>query len=107
MDIFFDNLADFASVVASITLIFGFLIGIYKFLVVEPDNRMAQKINDQNNRALRETVEPLTEQIKILNINLDLIKMQSDETKKEVKSHDGRLDDHETRITVLENRKDY
>lgn len=105
MDIFFDNLADFASVVASITLIFGFLIGIYKFLVVEPDNRMAQKINDQNNRALRETVEPLTEQIKILNINLDLIKMQSDETKKEVKSHDGRLDDHETRITVLENRK--
>lgn len=107
MDIFFDNLADFASVVASITLIFGFLIGIYKFLVVEPDNRMAQKINDQNNRALRETVEPLTEQIKILNFNLDLIKMQSDETKNEVKSHDGRLDDHETRITVLENRKDY
>lgn len=107
MDIFFDNLADFASVVASITVIFGFLIAIYKYLVVEPDNRMAQKINDQNNRALRETVEPLTEQIKILNINLDLIKMQSDETKKEVKSHDGRLDDHETRISVLENRKDY
>lgn len=107
MDIFFDNLADLASVVASITLIFGFLIGIYKFLVVEPDNRMAQKINEQNNRALRETVEPLTEQIKLLNITLDLTKQQSDEVKKEVVDHDSRLDNHETRITVLENRKDY
>ncbi|KKF49690.1 hypothetical protein Javan636_0007 [Streptococcus phage Javan636] len=102
-----DNFLDIATIVTAITVIGGFLIGIYKFLVVEPDNRMAQKINEQNNRALRETVEPLTEQIKILNINLDLIKMQSDETKKEVKSHDGRLDDHETRISVLENRKDY
>ncbi|GAB6702352.1 hypothetical protein [Streptococcus uberis] len=107
MDIFFDNLADLASVVASITLIFGFLIGIYKFLVVEPDNRMAQKINEQNNKALRETVEPLTEQIKLLNITLDLTKQQSDEVKKEVVDHDSRLDNHETRITVLENRKDY
>ncbi|GAA5396903.1 hypothetical protein SuUB81_09770 [Streptococcus uberis] len=105
MDIFFDNLADFASVVASITVIFGFLIAIYKYLVVEPDNRMAQKINDQNNRALRETVEPLTEQIKLLNITLDLTKQQSDEVKKEVVNHDSRLDNHETRITVLENRK--
>lgn len=105
MDIFFDNLADLASVVASITLIFGFLIGIYKFLVVEPDNRMAQKINDQNNKALKETVEPLTEQIKLLNITLDLTKQQSDEVKKEVIDHDSRLDNHETRITVLENRK--
>ncbi|MCK1238642.1 hypothetical protein MX111_04170 [Streptococcus uberis] len=105
MQTIIDNLTDLVSVIASLTVIGGFLIGIYKFLVVEPDNRMAQKINDQNNRALRETVEPLTEQIKILNINLDLIKMQSDETKNEVKSHDGRLDDHETRITVLENRK--
>lgn len=105
MDIFFDNLADLASVVASITLIFGFLIGIYKFLVVEPDNRMAQKINEQNNKALRETVEPLTEQIKLLNITLDLTKQQSDEVKKEVVDHDSRLDNHETRITVLENRK--
>ncbi|MCK1209276.1 hypothetical protein MXZ31_05395 [Streptococcus uberis] len=107
MDIFFDNLADLASVVASITLIFGFLIGIYKFLVVEPDNRIAQKINEQNNKALRETVEPLTEQIKLLNITLDLTKQQSDEVKKEVVDHDSRLDNHETRITVLENRKDY
>lgn len=107
MDIFFDNLADFASVVASITVIFGFLIAIYKYLVVEPDNRMAQKINDQNNRALRETVEPLTKQIKLLNITLDLTKQQSDEVKKEVIDHDSRLDNHETRITVLENRKDY
>lgn len=104
MDIFFDNLADLASVVASITLIFGFLIGIYKFLVVEPDNRMAQKINEQNNKALRETVEPLTEQIKLLNITLDLTKQQSDEVKKEVVDHDSRLDNHETRITVLEKR---
>ncbi|MCK1198534.1 hypothetical protein MXZ29_06575 [Streptococcus uberis] len=107
MDIFFDNLADLASVVASITVIFGFLIAIYKFLVVEPDNRMAQKINDQNNKALRDTVEPLTEQIKLLNMTLDITKQQSDEVKKEVVDHDSRLDNHETRITVLENRKDY
>lgn len=100
-----DNFLDIASIVPALTVIGGFLIGIYKVLVINPDNRMAQKINDQNNRALRETVEPLTEQIKILNINLDLIKMQSDETKKEVKSHVGRLDDHEIRISVLENRK--
>ncbi|VTS14980.1 Uncharacterised protein [Streptococcus pseudoporcinus] len=107
MQTIIDNFADLASVVASITLIFGFLIGIYKFLVVEPDNRMAQKINEQNNKALRETVEPLTEQIKLLNITLDLTKQQSDEVKKEVVDHDSRLDNHETRITVLENRKDY
>ncbi|MCK1203031.1 hypothetical protein MXZ84_10675, partial [Streptococcus uberis] len=66
----------------SITVIFGFLIAIYKFLVVEPDNRMAQKINDQNNKALRDTVEPLTEQIKLLNMTLDITKQQSDEVKK-------------------------
>lgn len=105
MQTIIDNLTDLVSVIASLTVLGSALIWIYKILVVEPDNRMAQKINDQNNKALKETVEPLTEQIKILNINLDLIKMQSDETKKEVKSHDSRLDNHETRITVLENRK--
>lgn len=104
MQTIIDNLTDLVSVIASLTVIGGFLIGIYKFLVVEPDNRMAQKINDQNNKALRETVEPLTEQIKLLNITLDLTKQQSDEVKKEVVDHDSRLDNHETRITVLEKR---
>lgn len=104
MQTIIDNFADLSSVVASITVVFGFLIAIYKYLVVEPDNRMAQKINDQNNKALRETVEPLTEQIKLLNITLDLTKQQSDEVKKEVIDHDSRLDNHETRITVLEKR---
>lgn len=102
-----DNFLDIATIVTALTVIGGFLIGIYKFLVVEPDNRMAQKINDQNNKALKETVEPLTEQIKLLNITLDITKQQSDEVKKEVIDHDSRLDNHETRISVLENRKDY
>lgn len=105
MQTIIDNLADLVSVIASLTVLGSALIWIYKILVVEPDNRMAKKINDQNNKALKETVEPLTEQIKLLNITLDLTKQQSDEVKKEVIDHDSRLDNHETRITVLENRK--
>ncbi|PIA83656.1 hypothetical protein [Streptococcus parauberis] len=105
MDIFFDNLADLASAITSLTILGGALIFIYKKFVVEPDNRMAKKIQDENNVVLTETVTPLTEQIKLLNINLDLANQRSDDIKKEVVSHDTRLDNHETRITVLESRE--
>lgn len=97
-----DLAKDVATVIVAFTTIGSALVWVYKKLVVEPDNRLAQSLQDQNNRTLHDTLEPLTTAIDQLNINLNLASKEREELKKEVTGHDSRLDNHEVRITVLE-----
>lgn len=100
----FDVFTQLAGAVTSISVIGAALIWIYKKLVVEPDSKMAQKLQTENNDLLRSTVEPLTHAIEELNRNLDIAAKERNDLRKNVEIHEGRLDAHDMRITVLETK---
>lgn len=91
-----------ASLIGSITIIGGALIWIYKKLVSDPDKRMAEKIQRENTEALKQSIEPLTKAIDMLNNNLEESKRDRIKLNKKVDEHDDCLSDHHTRLTVLE-----
>ncbi|GFE45078.1 hypothetical protein ScFU6_08470 [Streptococcus canis] len=78
---------------------------VYKKLVIEPDNRMAEQLQAENNKLLTETVNPLTDAIKDLNYNLNTATKERAEMRKDIEVHEGRLDAHDIRLTVLETKE--
>ena len=94
-----------ASLIGSLTVIGGALIWIYKKLVSDPDKRMAEKIQRENNAMLKESLDPLTKSIELLNINLEDSKRDRMKLNETVTKHADELAGHETRITVLESWK--
>lgn len=93
------------SIITTATIIGSALIWVYKKLVSEPDKRMAEKIQRENSDALRNTVEPLTKSIDLLNSNLADSAKDRAQLNIKAEKHDGILNNHETRITVLEDWK--
>ncbi len=94
-----------ASLVTAITVVGGALIWIYKKLVSDPDKRMAERIQRENSESLKQTVQPLTQSIELLNNNLKQSEKDREQLNKKVNLHDNVLNNHETRITVLEEWK--
>lgn len=94
-----------ASLVTAITVVGGALIWIYKKLVSDPDKRMAERIQRENSESLKQTVQPLTQSIELLNNNLKQSEKDREQLNKKVNLHDNVLNNHETRITVLEELK--
>lgn len=97
-----EYLGQMASVVGSLTVVGGALIWIYKKLVSDPDKRMAEKIQRENTEALKQSIEPLTKAIDMLNNNLEESKKDRVRLNKTVDGHTNILNNHETRISVLE-----
>lgn len=93
------------SIITSFTIIGGALIWIYKKLVSEPDKRMAEKIQRDNTESLKQSVEPLTRSIELLNHNLADSAKDREQLNKKVSQHGTVLNNHETRISVLEDWK--
>lgn len=91
-----------ASMIGSVTAIGGALIWIYKKLVSDADRRMAEKIQRENTEALKQSIEPLTKAIDALNHNLQESKQDRIKLNKTTGEHGLILNNHETRITVLE-----
>lgn len=93
---------ELAGIVASITSIGGVLIWIYKKLVAEPDQKIAKEVQEKGARELKETIEPLSNSINLLNDRLG--ESQSDRKTLHAKDAEQEdiLDKHEIRITVLE-----
>ncbi|MET3558713.1 hypothetical protein ABID29_001839 [Streptococcus rupicaprae] len=104
MSPFLQLLKDVASVVTAGTVIGAACLWFYKKMVIEPDNRMAKRLQDENNKLLTDTVSPLTQAIENLNRNLELTTKEQYELRENVKEHENRLDTHEVRITVLETK---
>ena len=99
------HVSQIATLIGSFTVIGSALIWVYKKLVSEPDKRMAEKIQRENSDALRNTVEPLTKSIDLLNSNLADSAKDRAQLNIKAEKHDGILNNHETRITVLEDWK--
>ncbi|MER2174928.1 MAG: hypothetical protein ABS911_09635 [Carnobacterium sp.] len=93
------------SVITTFTIIGGALIWVYKKLVSDPDKRMAEKIQRENSESLKMTVEPLTKSIELLNHNLAESEKDRIQLNKQMGKHNVILNNHETRITVLEEWK--
>jgi len=93
------------SIITSFTIIGGALIWIYKKLVSEPDKRMAEKIQRDNTESLKQSVEPLTRSIELLNHNLADSAKDREQLNVKVGQHDEELNDHDKRISILEIRK--
>ncbi|ATF25334.1 hypothetical protein [Brochothrix thermosphacta] len=100
-----EYLKGIASLVTAITVVGGALIWIYKKLVSDPDKRMAERIQRENSESLKQTVQPLTQSIELLNNNLKQSEKDREQLNKKVNLHDNVLNNHETRITVLEEWK--
>lgn len=100
-----EYLKGIASLVSSIIVVGGALIWIYKKLVSDPDKRIAEQIQRENSETLKQTVQPLTQSIELLNNNLKQGEKDREQLNKKVNLHDNIINNHETRITVLEERK--
>lgn len=100
-----EYLKGIASLVTAITVVGGALIWIYKKLVSDPDKRMAERIQRENSESLKQTVQPLTQSIELLNNNLKQSEKDREQLNKKVNLHDNVINNHETRITVLEDWK--
>jgi|GEM_PF-4520980 len=104
------------SIITTFTIVGGALIWVYKKLVSDPDKRLAEKIQRENSEAakemqresaesLRTSVEPLTKSIDLLNRNLTDSAKDREQLNKKVSQHGIVLNNHETRISVLEDWK--
>ena len=100
-----DYITFIASLIGSLTVIGGALIWVYKKLVSDPDKRIAEKIQRENNVMLKESLDPLTKSIEMLNMNLEDSKQDRIKLNQTVDKHAEQLTDHGTRITVLESWK--
>lgn len=85
----------FAGFLGAISVIINFLVKTYDKLIAEPDRKMAEKIQHDNNMAIKTSIEPLTKSIELLNSNLE-------DSRNDRKRIHGRIDAHEIRITDLE-----
>ena len=94
------------SIITTLTIIGGALIWIYKKLVSDPDKRMAKEIQQENTQALKQSIEPLTRSIELLNRNLADSARDTQELTFKMGEHGKELYDHDKRITVLEDRKE-
>ncbi|SDQ04488.1 hypothetical protein LHA31_02495 [Carnobacterium viridans] len=96
------HVSQIATLIGSFTVIGSALIWVYKKLVSDPDKRMAEKIQRENSESLKKTVEPLTKSIELLNHNLAESEKDRIQLNKQMGKHNVILNNHETRITVLE-----
>ena len=78
------------------------LIGIYKKYVTDPYNSIAQKMQSENNQNMQESIAPLTSAISRLNYLLEDSQADRKVIHGKIEVQDGTLDNHEIRITVLE-----
>ncbi|KPJ21703.1 hypothetical protein ACVRW4_06015 [Streptococcus phocae subsp. phocae] len=99
------QLKELAGAVSALALIGGAMIWIHKKLVIEPDGRLAERLQAENNKLLTDTVNPLTEAIKDLNYNLNTATKERAEMRRNIDEHEVRLDAHDIRLTVLETKE--
>lgn len=90
---------------AGLTAIISFSIWVYKKLVAEPDRRVEERIQRENNIALKDAITPLTSSINKLNHLLEESKKDIERLYDRDKEKSALIDNHETRITVIEKWK--
>ena len=93
------------AVAAGSTAIISFSIWVYKKLVAEPDARVEERLQKENNRVLQESITPLVSSINRLNHILEESREDIERLYDRDKEKSAVIDNHETRITVIEKWK--
>lgn len=93
------------AVAAGLTGIISFSIWVYKKLVSEPDKRVEERMQRENNRVLQESITPLVSSINRLNHILEESRVDIERLYDRDKEKTKVIDNHETRITVIEKWK--
>ena len=93
------------AIAAGLTAIISFSIWVYKKLVAEPDKRVEERLQKENNRALKDAISPLTGSINKLNHLLEESRVDIERLYDRDKEQTTMLENHETRITVIEKWK--
>jgi biopolymer transport protein ExbB/TolQ len=104
-------LANMASWITSLTVIGGALVWIVNVVIVKPAEKRINKFEQNLLKKQELNQKPLTEAIDKLNELLDesqrdrkLLHEIADENVKAIDIHEEQFEDHEIRITVLEDR---
>lgn len=92
-----DWIIKISTLIGSLSFIIKSFLKGYDKLIVEPDRRMAEKIQRENTEAIKTSIEPLTQAIELLNTNLK--DSQADRKRIHIQ-----LNDHEHRIVSIERR---
>lgn len=92
-----DWIIKFGALLTSIIYIIKQFLRGYDKLIVEPDRKMAERIQRENTETIKTSIEPLTQAIELLNTNLN-------DSKSDRKIIHIQLDDHEKRIVKIERR---
>ena len=93
------------AVAAGSTAIISFSIWVYKKLVAEPDKRVEERLQRENNRVLQDSISPLVNSIDKLNYILEESRIDIERLYDRDEERTTLLDNHETRITVIEKWK--
>ena len=93
------------AIVTGLTAIISFSIWVYKKLVAEPDMRVEERMQRENNRVLQESITPLINSIDKLNYILEESRVDIERLYDRDEQRTTVLDNHETRITVIEKWK--
>ena len=93
------------AIVAGLTAMISFIIWVYKKLVAEPDMRVEERLQKENNRVLQDSISPLVNSIDKLNYILEESRVDIERLYDRQNKNTTVLDNHETRITVIEKWK--
>ena len=93
------------AIVAGLTAMISFIIWVYKKLVAEPDMRVEERLQKENNRVLQDSISPLVNSIDKLNYILEESRVDIERLYDRDEQRTTVLDNHETRITVIEKWK--
>ena len=97
-----DILIYLATVIGSVTTIGAALIWTYKKTVLDPAKRMDKELQAKSAQDLKDTIEPLSRSIEILNHNLEESVKDRKRLTDRADGQDVILSDHEIRIKILE-----
>ena len=98
-------IVQWGAVAAGLTAIISFSIWVYKKLVAEPDKRVEERLQKESNRVLKDSITPLINSIDKLNHILEDSRTDIERLYDRDRERTTVLDNHETRITVIEKWK--
>ena len=97
-----DFILKLGAIATAVTAVGRLLISAYKKYISAPHDRAIAEIQKQNSRDLTDSLMPLTISIEKLNYLLDESRADRKKLHEQDREHDIALDNHEVRISVLE-----
>lgn len=90
------------AIATALTAVGRLLIGAYKKYITDPHDRRMEQVQKRNSEDIKNSISPLTHSIEKLNYLLEEGREDRKRLHEKDKSQDVKIENHEIRITVLE-----